>query len=83
MWRAYLRLAFIVIGVAAVTILFAFALTAAAIVVAVTLAVLALIGRKAVVGWAVIRKTHRPGEPVIIDHDPDDKLLTREDDGRP
>ena len=81
MWRAYVRLALIVVGLAAGLILFAFAFTAAAVVVALTFLALALFGRPPRVSWTVVRQAHHHGdEPLTIEHDPNEKLRTRDRD---
>lgn len=86
MLRAYARLALIVAGLIGAVILFAFAFTAAAVVLVVTLAVLALFGRRPNVQWWTMREQHQapwdrpehervpPKEPIVIDHDPNDQL---------
>ena len=79
MWRFYLRLALLVVGLAAAMVLFAFAFTAAAIVVALIFVALALFGRGPRVSWTVVRPTDRQGDaPLTIDHDPNEKLRTRD-----
>ena len=82
MLRAYARLALIVVGLIGAVILFAFAFTAAAVVLVITLAVLALFGSRQTVQWWVVRGDQRPvldrpahervppKEPITIDHDP-------------
>ena len=79
MWRIYIRLALIVVGLAAGMVLFAFAFTAAAIVVALVFLALAVFGRPPRVGWTVVRQTpHQGDDPLTIDHDPNEKLRTRD-----
>jgi hypothetical protein len=84
MLRAYVRLALLVAGLVGAVVLFAFAFTAAAVVVFVTLAVLALFGRRPNVQWWVVREGQgaqwdrpqqervEPKAPITIDHDPND-----------
>jgi hypothetical protein len=81
MLRSSVRLALILLGIAAAIILFAFAFTAAAIVVAVGIVALALFGRPPRITWTVVRQSHSQGdEPLIIEHDPNEQLRTRERD---
>ena len=81
MWRVYIRIAVIVAGLAAGVLLFAFAFTAAAIVVALGFLALALFGRPPQVTWTVVRQTHHHGdEPLTIEHDPNEKLGSRDAD---
>jgi len=72
MLSAYLRLAMIVAGLIGATILFAFAFTAAAVVLFVALVVLALLGRPVKMNWWM----RRPGT------NPDDIFQRRNPFGR-
>jgi hypothetical protein len=78
MLRAYFRLVLFVAGLVGAVILFAFAFSAAAVVLFVVLGLLALFGRPPSMEWRVIRPQtpHRDGSPdkapLTIDHDPND-----------
>ncbi len=79
MLRVYVRLALLVLGLCAAVVLFAFAFTAAAIVVLIGFVVLALIGRSPRIQWMIVRQPRhdatRPFERrsgLTIDHDPND-----------
>lgn len=84
MLRAYLRIVLFVAGLIGAAILFAFAFSAAAVVLLVTLVMVALFGRPPNVQWWVVRDDRRAAwnhprqdqtahkEPLTIDHDPND-----------
>ena len=80
MFGAYLRFALFIAGLIGAVILFAFAFTAAAVVVFIAFVILGLIGRPTRMNWWVVRSppsSQRPNdpahkEPLTIDHDPND-----------
>jgi hypothetical protein len=78
MLHAYLRLMLFIAGLIGAGILAAFAFTAAAIVVFVTLVILAITGRRPNVSWTMQRRSTQytedqpRREPLTIDHDPND-----------
>ena len=74
MFGAFLRLFVVVLALAGLVILFAYAFIAALVLTPILFLLLYLFGRKTTLqGWVVRSETRRaPGSGPVIDHDPDD-----------